>query len=131
MGDILKIQPNSQVWLRSVEQSACWITSVYTSACIFMTCIPSYFFHIPTSKIFQVDQNCIILFSHTNTQRKDKVIYYGVLSTGRVRLNLWYKDNSFSNSFFFICTRNKKQFLLTMLAIYGFHSGNNFGKKII
>ena len=44
-----------------------------------------------------------------------QVIYYGVLSTGWVRLNMWYKDpnspfnNSFSNTFFFISIWNNKK----------------------
>ena len=43
---------------------------------------------------------------HSGEMRTDQGNLFRVLSTGRVRLNLWYKakNSSFDNSFFFIST---------------------------
>ena len=47
-----------------------------------------------------------------------KVIYQGVLSFGRVQLDLWYKElTSFSNIFFVYVNLKQKHFLQSMLAI--------------
>jgi hypothetical protein len=58
--------------------------------------------------------------------KMNKVIYKGVLSTGRLLLDLWYTDqnspidNSFSINFSFLQLETKTSFY-RHLAIYGFH----------